>query len=66
MNLRKIKRAIISVSDKSNLKLILPILKKFNIEIISSGGSFKKIKSMNYNCIEERTARTYNFNFKFF
>ena len=52
MNLKKIKRAIISVSDKSNLKLILPALKKFNIEIISSGGSFKKIKSMDYDCIE--------------
>ena len=51
MNLKRIKRAIISVSDKSNLKLILPTLKKFNIEIISSGGSFKKIKSMKYNCI---------------
>ena len=52
MNLKKIKRAIISVSDKSNLKLILPILKKFKVEIISSGGSFKKIKNMNYNCID--------------
>ena len=52
MNLKKIKRAIISVSDKSNLKLILPILKKFKVEIISSGGSFKKIKQMNYKCIE--------------
>jgi len=52
MYLKKIKRAIISVSDKSSLKLILPTLEKFNIEIISSGGSFKKIKNMNYNCIE--------------
>ena len=52
MNLKKIKRAIISVSDKSNLKVILPTLKKFNIDIISSGGSFKKIKSMKYNCVE--------------
>ena len=52
MNTKKIKRAIISVSDKSNLKLILPILKKFKIEIISSGGSYKKINSMNYNCTE--------------
>ena len=51
MNLKKIKRVIISVSDKSNLKIILPILKKFNIEIISSGGSFKKIRSMKYNCV---------------
>ena len=52
MNLKKVKRAIISVSDKSNLKIILPILKKFKVEIISSGGSFKKIKNMKYNCIE--------------
>ena len=52
MSLRRIKRAIISVSDKSNLKLILPILKKFKIEIISSGGTFKKIKNMKYKCIE--------------
>jgi len=52
MILKKIKRAIISVSDKSNLKIILPYLKKFNIEIVSSGGSFKKIKSMKYNCVE--------------
>ena len=34
MNLKKIKRAIISVSDKSNLEdQYLPVLKKFNIEI---------------------------------
>jgi len=52
MNLKRIKRAIISVSDKSNLKLILPTLKKFNIEVISSGGSFKEIRRMKYNCIE--------------
>ena len=52
MNLTKITRAIISVSDKSNLKIILPTLKKFKIEILSSGGSFKKIKSMGYACID--------------
>ncbi len=52
MNFKKIKRAIISVSDKSKLKVILPILDKFKVEIISSGGTFKKIKSMKYNCIE--------------
>ena len=52
MNLKKIKRAIISVSNKSNLKEILPTLRKFKIEIISSGGSFKKIRNMKYNCIE--------------
>ena len=52
MSLKKIKRAIISVSDKSNLKIILPILKKFKIQIISSGGTYKKIKKMKYKCDE--------------
>jgi len=52
MNLKRIKRAIISVSDKSNLKLILPVLKKFKIEILCSGGTFKKIKNMKYKCVE--------------
>ena len=52
MNLKKIKRAIISVSNKANLNLILSILKKFRVEIISSGGSFKKIRSLKYNSIE--------------
>ena len=31
--MKKIKRAIISVSDKSNLKLILSTLKKFDVQI---------------------------------
>jgi len=52
MNLKKIKRAIISVSNKSKLEIILPVLKKFDIDIISSGGTYKKIKSMNYKCEE--------------
>ena len=52
MNFKKIKRAIISVSDKSNLKLILSVLKKYKVEIISSGNSYEKIRKMNYKCIE--------------
>ena len=52
MSLKKIKNSIISVSDKSNLKLILPILKKYNIKIISSGGTYKKIKNLGYKCTE--------------
>ena len=42
----KERAAIISVSDKSNLKPILDILKKNNIKIISSGGTFKKIRKL--------------------
>ena len=48
----KIKSALISVSDKSELKTILKVLKKFNINIISSGGTYKKIKSLGYKCVE--------------
>tara|TARA_Y100000590_G_scaffold469671_1_gene659017 strand:- start:72 stop:1613 length:1542 start_codon:yes stop_codon:yes gene_type:complete len=48
----KIKKALISVSNKENLEKILPILKKFKIEIISSGGSYKKIKNLKYKCTE--------------
>ena len=49
---KKIKRALISISNKKNLKNILKILKKYNIEIISSGGTFKEIKKLKYNCID--------------
>ena len=52
MKLSRIKRAIISVSNKDNLNLLLPILKKFNVEIISSGGTYKSIKEMNFACVE--------------
>jgi len=48
----KIKRALISVSDKTKLNSILKVLKKFKIEILSSGGTYKTIKKLGYNCIE--------------
>ena len=48
----KIKTALISLSDKSNLRPLLNLLKKFKIKIISSGGTYKKIKSMGFNCSE--------------
>ncbi|RZO63525.1 MAG: bifunctional phosphoribosylaminoimidazolecarboxamide formyltransferase/IMP cyclohydrolase [Candidatus Pelagibacterales bacterium] len=48
----KIKKAIISLSDKSNLKIILTNLKKFNIKIISSGGTYKEIKKLGFKCEE--------------
>ncbi len=48
----KIKKAIISLSDKSELKLILKTLKRYNIKIISSGGTSKRIKKLGYDCTE--------------
>jgi len=50
--MKKIKTALISVSDKNNLKPILNILKKYNIKIISSGGTYKEIKKLKFNCLE--------------
>ena len=51
MNLR-VKNALISVSNKENLVSLLKALKKFNINIISSGGTFATIKNLGYNCTE--------------
>ncbi len=50
--MKKIKKALISISNKKNLKLILKYLKKYNIKIISSGGTYKEIKKLGFNCIE--------------
>jgi len=48
----KIRSALISVSDKSNLKPLLQILKKYKVKLISSGGTFKIIKKLKYDCLE--------------
>ncbi len=50
--MKKIKTAVISVSDKSNLKPLLQTLKKNKIKIISSGGTFKEIKRLKFDCLE--------------
>ena len=50
--MRKIKTALISVSDKSKLLPLLKILKKYKVEIISSGGTFKKIRNLKFKCTE--------------
>ena len=51
-NMKKIKRALISVWNKNNLDNLLNCLKKNKIEIISSGGTYKKIKNLGFKCIE--------------
>ena len=50
--MKKIRKAIISISDKKNLIFLLKILSKYKIEIISSGGTFKEIKKLGFNCLE--------------
>ena len=49
---KKIKTALISVSDKSNLKPLLNNLKKNKIKIISSGGTYKEIIRLNFKCLD--------------
>ncbi len=48
----KIKSAIISVSNKDGLQVILRELQKYSIKLISSGGTYKKIRSLGYKCTE--------------
>ena len=50
--LQKIKNALISVSDKSELLEIIKLLKKHNVKIISSGGTFNAIKKLGFECTE--------------
>ncbi len=49
---KKIKNALISLSDKESLKNILKELKRYKINIISSGGTFNTIKKLGFNCTE--------------
>ena len=48
----KIKNALVSVSDKENIISLLKIFKKYNIKIISSGGTYKTVKKLGYSCTE--------------
>ena len=50
--MKKIKTALISVSDKINLKPLLKVLTKNKVKIISSGGTFKEIKKLKFKCLE--------------
>ena len=48
----KIKNALISLSDKENILPLIKILKKYNINILSSGGTYRHIKKLGYKCTE--------------
>ena len=50
--MKKIKRALISVSNKNNLKKLLLTLCKLKIDLVSSGGTFKEIKKLKFKCTE--------------
>jgi len=48
-----IKRALISVYDKSGLEALVSALKEYDVKIISSGGTARKIKEMRYPQLED-------------
>ena len=50
--LKKIENALISLSDKSQIERVLKVLKKYKINLISSGGTHKEIKRLGYSCTE--------------
>lgn len=47
MNLNKIKKALISVSDKTNIVELAKFLAENNVEIISTGGTYKTLQENN-------------------
>ena len=49
---QKIKNALISVSDKTDLSNILKTLNKYKVKIISSERTYKSIKKLGYTCTE--------------
>ena len=50
--MKKIKTALISVSNKKNLRPLLNSLKKNKVKIISSDGTFKEIEKLKFKCLE--------------
>ena len=50
--MRKIRKALVSVSDKSDLRKLLKTLTKYKIDLISSGGTYKEIKKLKFKCTE--------------
>ena len=53
----KIKNALISVSNKENLIPLLKTLKKFNVNMISSGGTNSTIQKLGYECTNYRNTQ---------
>ena len=48
----KIRKALISVSNKESLKPLINTLSKHKVEIISTGGTYKEIRKLGFKCIQ--------------
>ena len=51
-NLIKIKRALVSLSDKTNIDILVKIFQTYDIEIISTGGTAKILRKYGLKVIE--------------
>ena len=56
----KIKNAILSLSNKLNLRPLLKCLKKNKINVISSGGTAKIIRSLKFKLIHKADSYHYH------
>ena len=52
ISMKKIKRALISLSNKDNLKKLLSTLSEYKIDIISTGNTYKQIKKLKFKSTE--------------
>ena len=52
LRLRKIKRALISVSDKTGIVEFARVLKEFDVEIISTGGTAKTLRESGLDVVD--------------
>ncbi len=52
LKLRKIKRAVVSVSDKTGIIDFVRALKEFGVEIISTGGTAKTLREAGLQVID--------------
>ncbi|OUW49478.1 MAG: bifunctional phosphoribosylaminoimidazolecarboxamide formyltransferase/IMP cyclohydrolase [Candidatus Pelagibacter sp. TMED196] len=58
--MKKIKNAIISVSDKKKLNELLKILEKNKVKLLSSGGTYREIKKLGFKCHELSNYTNFN------
>lgn len=50
--MKKIKNALISLSDKTDIEKILNVLNQYSVNIISTGGTYKHIVDLGFQCEE--------------
>ena len=57
----KIKRALVSVSNKDNLEKLVEYFKKYKITVLSSGGTYSFLKNLDSNLLVQEISKFTNF-----